>query len=54
MHDSIPPGVLAWLGERLWWDDRVRMMAQAAALHAGPLEMTDDSAAECAQPAAHV
>jgi hypothetical protein len=55
MHESIPPGLLAWLCERRWWDDRVRMMAQAAALSGGPLEMADEPlAVEPSRPAEHV
>jgi hypothetical protein len=55
MQDSIPPSVLAWLGERLWWDGRVRMMAQAAVLGGGPLKMADEPVAvEHSRPAEHV
>ncbi len=55
MHERIPPGVRAWLCERLWWDGRVRMMAQAAALNGGPLEMADEPpAVEPRRPAEHV
>jgi hypothetical protein len=55
VHAHVPPGVRAWLRERLRWDDRMRMMAQAAALRGGPLEMAEEvTADEPIEPAGHL
>jgi hypothetical protein len=54
-NPSVPGRVRAWLSERLWWEDRVRMMAHAAALRGGPLEMADETlTGEDGRPAEHV
>jgi hypothetical protein len=54
-HPHLPAELHAWLCERLRWDDRVRMMGQAAALRGEPLDMTEEPvAADDPQPAGHV
>jgi hypothetical protein len=53
-NSSVPAEVRAWLYERRWWDDRLRLMAQAAALRGGPIEMADEPLAADRRPAEHV
>ncbi len=40
-HPSILPALQDWLRERLWWEDRLRMMAEATALQGTPVELGD-------------
>jgi hypothetical protein len=40
-HPSVLPAVQEWLLDRLRWEDRLRMIGAAAALHGGPIEMGD-------------
>jgi hypothetical protein len=42
-NPSVLGGVRAWLSERLWWENRIRMMAHAASLRGGALEMADET-----------
>jgi hypothetical protein len=40
-HPSPLPAVQAWLRDRLRWEERVRMIGEAAELHGGPIEMEE-------------
>jgi hypothetical protein len=42
-HPSPLPAVQAWLRDRQWWEQRVRMIGEAAELHGGPIGMEDET-----------
>jgi len=51
-HPTPLAAVQAWLADRMWWEDQIRMIGAAAALHDAPIELDEPAAEPQPEPAA--